>query len=64
MADSLSRSGSRLNGKAVTRPGPDRIVVFQEFDQLPPWKTVRENVMFPLRSGGVPKREAEERAGH
>ncbi|MFJ1055335.1 hypothetical protein WLX35_15320, partial [Bordetella bronchiseptica] len=25
-------------------PGPDRVVVFQEFDQLPPWKTVRENV--------------------
>jgi NitT/TauT family transport system ATP-binding protein len=37
-----------LDGKIVTHPGPDRIVVFQEFDQLPPWKTVRENVMFPL----------------
>jgi ABC-type nitrate/sulfonate/bicarbonate transport system ATPase subunit len=31
-----------------SRPGPDRIVVFQEFDQLPPWKTVKQNVMFPL----------------
>jgi NitT/TauT family transport system ATP-binding protein len=38
----------RLNGKPVTRPGPDRMMVFQEFDQLLPWKTVRENVMFPL----------------
>jgi ABC-type glutathione transport system ATPase component len=38
----------RLAGKKVDQPGPDRIVVFQEFDQLPPWKTVRENVMFPL----------------
>ena len=37
-----------LDGRAVTRPGPDRVVVFQEFDQLPPWKTVRDNVMFPL----------------
>lgn len=37
-----------LDGQAVTKPGPDRVVVFQEFDQLPPWKTVRENVMFPL----------------
>jgi NitT/TauT family transport system ATP-binding protein len=26
-------------------PGPDRMVVFQEFDQLPPWKTVLGNVM-------------------
>jgi NitT/TauT family transport system ATP-binding protein len=31
----------RLDGQRVTQPGPDRIVVFQEFDQLPPWKTVR-----------------------
>jgi NitT/TauT family transport system ATP-binding protein len=37
-----------LNGKPVTRPGPDRMMVFQEFDQLLPWKTVKENVMFPM----------------
>jgi NitT/TauT family transport system ATP-binding protein len=53
----------RLNGAPVTGPGPDRMVVFQEFDQLLPWKTVFQNVMFPLRSRGVPKREAEDRAG-
>ncbi|SOY69097.1 putative taurine transporter, ABC superfamily, atp_binding component [Cupriavidus taiwanensis] len=39
----------RLEGGRVQQPGPDRIVVFQEFDQLPPWKTVLQNVMFPLR---------------
>jgi NitT/TauT family transport system ATP-binding protein len=38
----------RLDGAAVHGPGPDRVVVFQEFDQLPPWKTVLANVMFPL----------------
>lgn len=38
----------RLKGAAVTKPGPDRMMVFQEFDQLLPWKTVKENVMFPL----------------
>jgi NitT/TauT family transport system ATP-binding protein len=38
-----------LDGREVTRPGPDRLVVFQEFDQLLPWKTVRENVAFPLK---------------
>jgi len=37
-----------LNGKPITRPGPDRMMVFQEFDQLLPWKTVKENVMFPM----------------
>ncbi|MES2260455.1 MAG: ABC transporter ATP-binding protein [Pseudomonadota bacterium] len=52
-----------VNGAPVTGPGPDRIAVFQEFDQLPPWKTVLNNVMFPLlASKTLPRREAEERA--
>src|SRR5215475_3518302 len=42
----------RVKGQAVTQPGPDRMMVFQEFDQLLPWKTVRENVIFPLVSTG------------
>jgi len=55
----------RLQGQAVSAPGPDRIVVFQEFDQLPPWKTVKQNVMFPLlASQTLKRREAEERALH
>ena len=55
----------RLGGQRVTAPGPDRIVVFQEFDQLPPWKTVKQNVMFPLlASRTVGRREAAERALH
>ena len=57
------RAGSlRLAGKPITGPGPDRIVVFQEFDQLPPWKTVENNVMFPLLAGGMNKADAHERA--
>ena len=42
----------RLDGKSVHGPGPDRVVVFQEFDQLAPWKTVRQNVVFGLRAAG------------
>src|SRR5476649_648493 len=38
----------RLKGNVIKKPGPDRMMVFQEFDQLLPWKTVKENVMFPL----------------
>ena len=55
----------RLQGQRVDGPGPDRIVVFQEFDQLPPWKTVKQNVMFPLlASRTLNKKDAEERALH
>ncbi len=54
-----------LNGVAVARPGPDRVVVFQEFDQLLPWKTVVQNITFALTaSGRLPAREADERARH
>lgn len=53
----------RLAGTEVIQPGPDRIVVFQEFDQLPPWKTVIQNVMFPLLASRTLKgKEASERA--
>ena len=52
-----------LKGRAVTQPGPDRMMVFQEFDQLFPWKTVHQNVAFPMvRSGRFPKAEIEARA--
>ena len=60
------RSGSiTMEGLPIKKPGPDRVVVFQEFDQLPPWKTVLENVMFPLlASKRLDKVAARERAHH
>ncbi|GGD17546.1 ABC transporter ATP-binding protein [Franconibacter daqui] len=55
----------QLEGDTVTQPGPERMMVFQEFDQLPPWKTVVENVMFPLvASRKASKAEAREVALH
>ncbi|AXA92837.1 ABC transporter ATP-binding protein [Massilia sp. YMA4] len=54
-----------LDSRAVTQPGPDRMAVFQEFDQLPPWKTVLQNVMFPLLAARrLARSEARERALH
>ena len=57
-------SGSmKLDGKLITQPGPDRLMVFQEFEQLLPWKSVRENVMFPMRvTRRFPAREIGPRA--
>src|SRR5690606_19147353 len=53
----------RIKGKTVKKPGADRMMVFQEFDQLLPWKTVLENVMFPLLvARKMPKKAAESRA--
>ncbi|MCI3206482.1 MULTISPECIES: ABC transporter ATP-binding protein [Pandoraea] len=52
-----------LDGQTVNGPGIDRMFVFQEFDQLAPWKTVLQNVMFPLRiARGLSRQEARERA--
>jgi NitT/TauT family transport system ATP-binding protein len=55
----------RLKNDLIRKPGPDRIMVFQEFDQLLPWQTVLENVMFPLKSTGkLTGKAARDRAMH
>jgi len=52
-----------LDGKPITKPGPDRGFVFQEF-VLYPWRTVLSNITFGLEIAGVPKETAKERAMH
>jgi NitT/TauT family transport system ATP-binding protein len=50
----------KLKGNIIKKPGPDRVFVFQEFDQLLPWKTVKQNVMFALTSSGKMRGKAAE----
>lgn len=50
-----------LNGKPVTGPGADRVVMFQEH-ALFPWLNVMQNVKFGMEIAGVSKEEQEEKA--
>lgn len=52
-----------LRGKPIGPPSPDRLMVFQEFDQLFGWRTVKRNVELPLRTArGLSRPEAAARA--
>ncbi|MDR6287531.1 MULTISPECIES: ABC transporter ATP-binding protein [Inquilinus] len=49
-----------LDGRPVSRPGPDRMMVLQDFDQLLPWQTVRRNLISALAwARGTRRAEAE-----
>jgi NitT/TauT family transport system ATP-binding protein len=52
----------KVDGLPVNKPGPDRLMVFQEFNQLFHWKTVWENIVYPLNlnHGDKTKKEKEE----
>jgi NitT/TauT family transport system ATP-binding protein len=53
----------RIRGREVEAPGPDRMMVFQEFEQLMPWKNVYQNVLFPMKiTRKFSSAEAAERA--
>jgi NitT/TauT family transport system ATP-binding protein len=51
-----------LQGEPIGKPGPDRMMVFQEFDQLFPWRTVIQNVIFPMTARSWTPRERRRRA--
>ena len=49
-----------VNGSPVTKPGPDRAFVFQNYALLP-WLKVKDNIMYPMKKQGVPRAERERR---
>lgn len=50
-----------LEGKKITGPGADRVVMFQEHG-LYPWLSVLDNVKFGMKMAGVSKELQEEKA--
>ncbi|MBI2237359.1 MAG: ABC transporter ATP-binding protein [Actinobacteria bacterium] len=61
--DRPDRGEVLMDGLPVTRPGPDRAVLFQE-PALFPWMSVIANVEFALELIGVPSDERHDRAMH
>lgn len=56
--DQQTTGGVVLEGKQVTEPGPDRMMVFQNYSLLP-WLTVRQNIALAVDKvmGHLPKGE-------
>ncbi len=53
----------RIDGVAITGPGPDRGMVFQHYT-LFPWMNVQENAEFGLKLQGVPQKARREQASY
>jgi len=60
---SVSSGQCLVDGDAVSGPGPDRGVIFQQY-ALFPWLTVRDNVEFGLKLKGIDKAERRRIADH
>ena len=61
--ESVTGGTVKVDGKLVTKPGPDRGVVYQRM-ALFPWLTVMSNVEYGPKVRGIPKKERRELAQH
>ena len=50
----------KVNCNVVTTPNTDRMLVFQDFNQLFPWRTVLQNVCYPLKKFGIKDKKERE----
>ena len=61
--ESVTGGTVKVDGKLVTKPGPDRGVVYQRM-ALFPWLTVMGNVEYGPKVRGIPRKERRELAQH
>jgi NitT/TauT family transport system ATP-binding protein len=66
VAGFIKPAGGRIsiNDRPIERPGPDRMMVFQDFDQLFPWQTVFDNVSFAIKVAGTTARAERAQEAH
>ena len=57
--DKPDKGEVRLDGNKLSGPSADSILIFQDFNQLLPWKTVMENVLYPLKVNRIGSSEKE-----
>ena len=61
--EKTNKGSISLDGEKVKKPGPNRFMVFQGLDQLFPWLTLKENIVFAMKvvekSQGNLERKAE-----
>jgi len=55
----ISGGVMKVNGSPVSRPSMERIMVFQDFNQLLPWMTVLDNVQWGIRKRHPKMSQAE-----
>lgn len=58
--ESASTGDVLANGKAIAKPDPERVLIFQEH-ALYPWRTVEKNVGFGLELAGLPEIDKKSR---
>lgn len=42
-----------LDNKIIKKPDLNRLIIFQDFNQLFPWKTIIQNITFPLKTNKI-----------
>ena len=52
----------QLNGQEITTPSIERMMIFQSFDQLFPWFTLLDNILYALKKTDTNPSTHEERA--